>query len=124
MNKRISFFLVFLALMAVEILIALFVHDDFVRPYVGDAIVVIVIYCLIRTIIPNGVSLLSLYIFLFSVLVEVLQYYDIVTVLGLGDNEFMRILIGTSFSWWDIACYAVGCAITGIWEFMRIKKRP
>ena len=117
MMSRIKFFCMFLALVFVEILIALFVNDSVIRPYIGDVIVVVVIYCLIRTIIPKRVPMLSLYIFLFSVFVEIAQYYNIVYFLGWGDNEFMRVLIGTSFSWLDIGCYAVGCACTGVWDY-------
>ena len=38
----------FLVLMAVETLIALYVHDRVVRPYVGDMLVVLVVYCFVR----------------------------------------------------------------------------
>ena len=54
---------------------------------------------------------MPLYVFLFAAAVEVLQYYDYVTVLGLGDSKFFRILLGTSFSYVDIICYAVGGVI-------------
>ena len=37
--KRFSYFLIFCSLMAVEVCIALFVHDSFIRPYVGDMLV-------------------------------------------------------------------------------------
>ena len=117
MTDRIKFFCAFLFLVIVEVLIALFVNDRVIRPYIGDVIVVVVIYCFIRTLVPEKVPMLSLYIFVFSALVEVAQYYNIVHFLGFGDNAFMSVLIGTSFSWLDILCYAVGCACTGFWEY-------
>jgi len=109
--KRLVYLVIFLVLVAVEVLIALFVHDSFVRPYVGDVIVVAVIYCFLRIFIPNKIKLMPFYVFLFAAAVEVLQYYDYVTVLGLGDSKFFRILLGTSFSYADIICYAVGGVI-------------
>ena len=45
--------LLFLALLATEVLIALFVHDDFVRPYLGDVLVVPVIFFLLRAAFPE-----------------------------------------------------------------------
>ena len=43
-HARRRYGLVFLLLLGVEIVIALFVHDRFVRPYLGDVLVVWVVY--------------------------------------------------------------------------------
>ncbi len=32
-------------------------------------------------------------------------------VLGLGDIEFFRVIIGTSFAWMDMLCYIIGAII-------------
>ena len=37
MNKRVFYLLATIVLIAVEVLIALFVHDNFLRPYILDA---------------------------------------------------------------------------------------
>ena len=121
-RKRLFYAIVFLFLLVVEILIALFVHDRFVRPYVGDMIVVVVVYCFVRMGIPERFRLMSLWVFLFAVCVEVLQYFRIVEVLGVENNAFLRTLIGTSFSWEDILCYAVGCVALAAWEVYLYKK--
>lgn len=116
MKKRMLYAGVFLILTVIEVLIALFVHDRFVRPYVGDMIVVVVVYCFVRIWIPERVRLMPLWVFLFAVCVEVLQYFRIVEVLGVENNTFLRTLIGTSFAWEDILCYAVGCVVLAVWE--------
>ena len=59
---RAAYLTAFLALLCIEILIGAFVHDAFVRPYVGDVLVVILIYCLIRIVKPTGIKLLLLYV--------------------------------------------------------------
>ena len=97
-----------------EVLIALFVHDRFIRPYIGDVLVVVVIYTFIRIWIPDSVRLLPLYVFLFAAGVEILQYFNIVELLGVQDNVFLRTIIGTSFDVKDILCYAVGCMLVWI----------
>ena len=51
--KRLPYLFVFLFFLTVEVLITLFVHDKFVHPYLGDVLVVIVIYLFIRIIIPE-----------------------------------------------------------------------
>lgn len=117
MKKRVLYTAVFLILLVIEVLIALFVHDRFVRPYLGDVIVVVVVYCFVRIWILERVRLMPLWVFLFAVCVEVLQYFRIVEVLGVENNAFLRTLIGTSFSWEDIVCYAAGCVVLAVWEW-------
>lgn len=110
-SKRIGFAVASAALLFIEVLIALYVRDAFIRPYGGDILVTILLCCMVRIVLPERCRLLPLWIFLFSVAVEVAQYFDIVTLIGLGDIAFFRILIGTSFAWLDIVCYGVGCLL-------------
>ena len=108
-KKRLSYFLIFCSLMAVEVCIALFVHDSFIRPYVGDMLVTLLLCCMARVAIPDRVRLLPLYVFLFAACVEIGQYFDVVALLGLEDNQLISIALGRTFSWLDLVCYAVGC---------------
>lgn len=136
------------ALLLIEIGIALFVHDRFVRPYGGDILVTVLLCCIWRGFIPLSSRkasrredvqdsvpeemppsafqcLMPLWVFLFACFVEILQAVDIVNLLGLGGNTFFRIIIGTSFSFVDILCYAVGCICYAIAEKMILQwKKP
>lgn len=111
----------FAVILIIEILIALFVRDSFIRPYGGDILVTILLCCFVRMIFMEKIPLLPLWVFLFAVTVEVLQYFDIVSILGLGDIKFFVILIGNSFSFVDILCYAVGCVLFYLREKLNIK---
>lgn len=98
----------FLGLLFVEVAIALYVDDHFVRPYVGDVLVVILMYALIRAwfnvaLIPTAIGVL-----LFSYCVEVLQYFNIVEHLQLESYSWARVIIGTSFSGKDFIAYTIG----------------
>lgn len=119
-RKRLLYVLVTIFLLFVEVCIARYVHDDFIRPYAGDMLVVIVCYTFVRIFVPEKVRLLPLYVFLFAVFVEVLQYFEIVKRLGLEQNAFFRVLIGSVFDWKDIGCYAVGCVFLAIYEIVRL----
>lgn len=116
MRKRVYYGVATLILLFLEIFIALYVHDDFIRPYIGDMIVVILIYTFVRIWLPEKVRLLSLYVFIFAVFAELLQYFRIVEMLGLEDNRLMRIVIGSVFDIKDILCYLVGCVILAAYE--------
>ena len=110
-NKRIFFIAFTLLLFIIEVLIAVFVNDKIIRPYIGDVLVTLLIYCFIRIFLPDGIKKLPLYVFIFSCFVELLQYFNFVELIGLSDNTLARIVIGTSFSWIDIICYGVGCLL-------------
>ena len=117
MKKRAFYLTATIILLVIEVLIALYIHDDFIRPFVGDAIVVIVIYTFVRIFMPEKCRLLPLYIFLFAVAVELLQGIHIVNILGVADNKFLRVLIGDSFDIMDILCYGAGCILLGLYEY-------
>ena len=114
----------FACLLIVEVLIALYVRDAFIRPYGGDILVTILLCCFIRIFFPRKIKLLPLWVFLFSVAVEIGQYLNMVDLIGLGHVPFFRILMGTSFSFLDILCYGVGCAVFWIIEYLCKKIKP
>lgn len=109
-------------LFAVEVCIALFVHDRFVRPYVGDVLVVILIYCFVKSFadLPYGQTAVG--VLLFAFFIEWLQSIHFVSRIGLGDVKLANILIGNSFAWLDILAYAVGIIIVLLIEHDRSKK--
>jgi len=103
-----KYFLLALALFIVEVLIALYVHDSFIRPYVGDYLVVIFIYCVVRSIYQAPVKRVAMGVLIFSYLIEIGQYFNLVGMLGLQHNRAARIIIGTSFAWSDLIAYTLG----------------
>lgn len=121
MTKRIHNIFIFICLFITEVLIALFVHDNFIRPYVGDILVVLLIYYFVRIFIQRALKLLPLYVFLFAATIEALQYFDYVAILGLEKNTFFSILLGRTFSWADIVCYGIGSVICFLLQKKQIK---
>ena len=103
-----KFFLLAVILFVIEVLIALFVRDSFVRPYAGDYLVVILIYCAVRTILQASVWKVALGVLLFSYAVETLQYFQVVNRLGLENNTVAKTVIGYGFEWMDFVAYTLG----------------
>ena len=110
-NRRVLYGALFCVLLLTEIGIALFVHDRFVRPYVGDMLVTVLLCSAFRVVVPRRVRLLPLFVLLFAAVVEAAQYIDIVALSGLQNNALVSTVIGRTFSISDILCYAVGCAL-------------
>lgn len=117
-KQRIKYLITFTILLCIEILIAICVHDTFIRPYVGDLLVVVVLYCIVRVIIPDKYRLMPFWIFVFASFIECLQYLKWVERLGIENNAFLRILMGATFDWKDIVCYGSGCILLGIYEWL------
>lgn len=102
---------IFLVLFAAECLIALYVHDRLVRPYVGDMLVVILLYFFVRILFPEGFRLLPLWVFLFAAAVEISQYFHLAALLGVEHIRAARLILGATFDWKDIGCYGAGCLL-------------
>jgi hypothetical protein len=114
-NKNYFGFAILLFL--IEIVIALYIHDSFVRPYLGDVLVVILIYCFIKSFIKFPVFPIVIFVLIFSFSLEFLQYINIVEKLGLAHSEIARTVIGTSFSWIDMLfSYVAGILIVLVVE--------
>ena len=121
LKKRIIYAVLFVVIFVVEVLIALFVRDNFIRPYGGDILVTILICCFVRIFFPEKVKLLPVWVFLFALAVEIGQYFDYVSLLGLADSKFFSIVLGTGFSFIDIVCYVAGCVIFFVCEKILMK---
>ena len=120
--RRGRYLALFAGLLIAEILIALFVRDRFVRPYVGDALVTVLICALCRVISPQRPRLLALYVFLFAAAVEIGQYFDYAALLGLAESRFFSALLGRTFSFTDLICYAAGCVAFAAAELLARRK--
>lgn len=107
--------LVFLLLLALEVCIARFVRDSFIRPYVGDVLVILLLYCLGRAVglrtrwLAPGVTLVG-------VLAELLQYIHLPDLLGLSTQSPLRLALGSTFDPADLLCYLTGGALLFGWE--------
>jgi hypothetical protein len=103
-------------LLAIEICIAKFAHDKIIRPYVGDFLVVILIYCLVKSFFNTPVLATAIGVLLFSYAVETAQYFNIVGITGLQNSKFAKIIIGSAFEWADLLMYTGGIALVLIIE--------
>ena len=110
MKKRVVYAAGACILLAAEILIALFVRDSFVRPYGGDILVTVLLCCFLRAVFLFWIPYLPLGVFLFAAAVEFAQALGIASLIPEGWTA-VRIIVGSSFSVWDLVCYAVGCVL-------------
>ncbi|MEI8601418.1 DUF2809 domain-containing protein [Shewanella sp. PP-Sp27a-2] len=126
--SRKSFFIYAVLLFLTEVLIALYAPAGFIRGFVGDVLVVILLFCMVRAVVPLAVNSvanskeegikrlfqtpwLAFAVLLFAFAIEFGQYWGLVDKLGLGGNRLARIVIGSHFDPLDLVAYFVGYLI-------------
>lgn len=105
---NLNYFIISALIFIVEVLIALFVHDRFIRPFFGDFLVAIFLFYFFKTFSKQNdwnLAWLSLGICYF---VEILQYINVLRMIGLSQNKLAVIIAGNSFAWEDMLCYTLG----------------
>ena len=104
------YFLTFVALFATEVAIAVFT-SGFIRTFVGDVLVVILLYCFVAAFFTIERVKLAIGVLVFAFAVEVAQYFEMVTLLGLEKVKIARIVMGTTFDEKDLVAYVLGFMI-------------
>lgn len=99
-----------LAVFAIEVLIALFVRDAVVRPYVGDVLAVVLVYLGLRAVAPLKVMPAVMLALAIAVMVELGQLFHLLDALGLAHDRLARVVLGGVFDIKDLVCYGVGAA--------------
>ncbi|MEM9987505.1 MAG: DUF2809 domain-containing protein [Bacteroidota bacterium] len=116
MKIRFPYWVWTLVLFLTEVGIALWVEDAFVRPYVGDYLVVIFLYTLCQTFKRWPVWPLSAGVLVFAYLIEGLQYAGLIYRLGWENSRMAHLILGSSFSWEDMLAYTLGIATVLLME--------
>lgn len=114
MKKRLPYLITAAILLLTELYIGIFVDDAFIRPYGGDILVTALLCCCFRCAVPDKWRWMPLGIFAFSVGVEFFQLIAGPYLRG----SVLGIILGSSFSWLDILCYALGCVLFAATEHL------
>ncbi len=119
MKKRLLYGIATVILLIIEVIIGLYAHG-WIRNYLGDVLVVILLYTLYRTIIPEWPTkwyVLPTIILIFAFVVEFLQLWGFCDRFGIT-NRLLRIIIGTGFSIEDLVSYAIGIVPCYVVEYI------
>lgn len=99
---------------ALEVVIALFIDDAFIRPFVGDSLAVVLVYLALRAATPLRRRVALGAALGVAVLVELGQFLRLSELLGLGGSGLARVVLGSSFDPFDLLCYAAGAACVAL----------
>jgi len=101
----------FLVLFATEVYIAKYISDAIVRPFIGDVLVIVLIYCFFKLFLNTSSAKIALGVFVFACFIELLQAIHFVKLLGLQSCKPIAIALGSTFDAKDILAYAIGYSI-------------
>lgn len=116
-----AYFLLTILLFGIEVLIAVFLNDPIIRPYVGDLLVVVLIYCAVRTFINGPVLPIAIGVLVFAYIIEFSQYLRLIDHLGLRHNRLANLVMGNRFEWIDMLAYTLGALCVIITESIHQK---
>lgn len=109
-------------LFLIELAIALFVKDTVIRPFVGDVLVVCLIYCFLRIFLRADYKKIAFGVLIFAFTIEIFQYFDYVKLLGLENSRILSVAMGRTFEWTDFLAYFTGFLLITLVEFLFNKR--
>lgn len=111
MRRRWQYLFAAVSLFGVLVFIAVYVHDPIIRPYIGDLLVVICLYFLVRGAIGLGRYWTAGAVFVVAAIIEYAQMLQLLSWLGLSDVPIVRIVLGSTPDPLDMVLYATGLLI-------------
>jgi Protein of unknown function (DUF2809) len=108
---RRSFF-IFVGVLGIEIVIGTFFRDRFVRYFLGDVLIVVLMCYFIRSWCSIKVWIVVLGTLIFAYLVELAQFFDLIGILGWQSSQMAHLTIGSTFDWMDLLAYLLGSGLS------------
>ncbi|AUC77539.1 DUF2809 domain-containing protein [Olleya sp. Bg11-27] len=102
------FTLLTFTLLIIEIAIAYFLKDGFIRFTVGDFLASILVYCAIKSIFKMKAIQIAITALIISFTIEFAQLINLLDFLNLRTNKLASIILGSHFSIEDLIAYALG----------------
>ena len=117
---HLGYFLLSLLLFLIEIAIAKYV-TGWIRSYLGDVLVIMLIYSAVMTIIKLNKKVVVLLTLILAFAIEFSQYFKLAELLGFEKGSIAYIVLGKTFSVEDLICYLVGGFVILIIESMPLR---
>ncbi|MEZ4791920.1 MAG: DUF2809 domain-containing protein [Gelidibacter sp.] len=111
------YLIAFVILLCIETLIAIFLKDGFIRHTFGDYLVVILLYCFLKSFIKGKAFEIALAVFIISYVIEFMQLFNLLELLNLQNSSIAKIVLGSTFSISDLVAYTLGIITILIFQY-------
>lgn len=116
-NKKYA--LIFIGLLIVELMIALYVKTPFIRGTIGDVLVVMLLYCFVMALFDIKKLWAIIGVWIFAIAVEISQAFKLIEILNLQDYVLANWVLGATYDFNDIIAYTVGCILLYVLEYSK-----
>lgn len=89
------------------VLIALYSKSQFIRGYLGDFLVVVMLYTFAQGVLKTKVKPVALSVFGFAIIIETLQLLNLPKMMGLESSSIAQAILGSTFDWGDMLMYSL-----------------
>ncbi|PHS09744.1 MAG: hypothetical protein COA88_03965 [Kordia sp.] len=103
-----SSFTAFTLLLLTEISIVIFFKTGFIRHVFGDYLVVLLLYCFLKSFVSISNNTLAGITFLIAFTVEFIQLTPLLKTIGLENHSLANLILGNTFSITDLLAYTLG----------------
>jgi len=94
----------------------LFANNQFIRGFVGDIIIILLLYFFIKNFYDFYPAKLTIFILLLAFTTEFLQYLNLISISGLKGNIFAELIIGSVFDPLDLIAYTIGAIMVYVFD--------
>ena len=98
-------------LVIVEYCIAYYLSTGFIRTVLNDVFIAMLVYSVVRAFSSWSPIRLGVSVWIFTLLVEVSQLFQLTEHLGLPRTQETLMVFGNTFDWRDVLAYTVGIFI-------------
>lgn len=103
-----TYFILFVLLFITEALIAIYLKTGFIRHTFGDFLVVILIYCFIKSFLNLKPIIAGISVLIIAFFIEFLQLTNLLKLLNLDGNDLAKLVLGSTFQTSDLIAYSLG----------------
>lgn len=111
-----NYFIATWILFSMEVLIAVFLKDGFIRHTFGDYLVVILLYCFFKSFIDAKPIYIASVVLVIAFAIEFLQMANLLEFLSLQNNNLAILVLGSTFQIGDLIAYSLGILSILIFE--------
>ncbi|MDP2688303.1 MAG: DUF2809 domain-containing protein [Aequorivita sp.] len=117
-----NYFIAFSTLFLVEFAIAYFHFNPFIRGFLGDVLVILLLYSFLKIFIRNNILKTAVFVLGFAYFVELLQFFKLAEKFNI-QSEILLTLIGSVFDFYDLVAYSIGFLLILLIEKYSLKMK-
>ena len=104
---NLRFLIAAILLFLAEIAIAILHFNPFIRGFLGDVLVIFLMYSFLKIFIKNNTLKIAVFVLAFAYFVEMLQFFKLAELFNIK-SKLLLIIVGSVFDLWDLVAYTLG----------------